>query len=182
MMKVMQKYFLAIVPIGEFQDQVTNLKLEIKDRFQAKYALKSPGHITVKMPFVYNEAKEEKLIGKLQSFTNDYKPMNLTIGGVKTFGNRVIYLNVDAGKDLYDFQKELKTYCKRELNLVDELSDRNFHPHMTIAFKDINKSQFQNILKFSSEYNLEHKLEVSSIMLLKRVNHSWVLFRKINYR
>jgi len=180
-MKVMQKYFLAIVPEGEFQDRVTNLKLEIKDRFQAKYALKSPAHITVKMPFVYNEAKEEKLIEKLGSFTNAYEPMTLTIGGVRTFGNRVIYLNVDAGKDLYGFQKELKTFCKRELNLVDELSDRNFHPHMTIAFKDINKSQFQNILQFSTEINLRLTLEISCILLLKRVNHSWVLYKKIDY-
>lgn len=178
-MKVMKKYFLAIIPEGEFQDRVTNLKLEIKDLYQAKYALKSPAHITVKMPFVYNEAKEEKLTEKLGNFIGDYQPMNITIKGVKTFGERVIYLGVEAGQDLYVFQKELKTFCKRELNIVDELSDRNFHPHMTIAFKDIKKSQFQNILQFSSEMNLSQEMVVNQIAMLKKVERQWVLYKRI---
>lgn len=178
----MQKYFLAIVPEGEFQERVTRLKLEIRDRYQAKYALKSPAHITVKMPFIYNEAKEDKLIEKLGGFISGYEPMAMTVKGVKTFGDRVIYLGVDAGQDLYDFQKDLKTFCKRELNLVDELSDRNYHPHMTIAFKDIKKSHFQNILEFSSERDLVQKLRESRIWLLKKEGGQWVLCEKIKMR
>lgn len=178
-MKVIQKYFLAIVPEGEFQERVTNLKLEIRDRFQAKYALKSPPHVTVKMPFIFNEAKEEQLIERLRSFRSNYEPINLTIKGVKTFGERVIYLDVHAKQDLYNFQSDLKTFCKRELNLVDELSDRNFQPHMTIAFKDIKKSQFQNILQFVTEMRLVQKIEVSNIMLLKRVGGVWELYEKL---
>ncbi|MEB2782547.1 2'-5' RNA ligase family protein [Algoriphagus sp. C2-6-M1] len=178
-MKVIQKYFLALVPEGEFQEQVTKLKLEIRNRYQAKYALKSPAHITVKMPFSYNEAKEDKLIERLGGFISKYPSMILTIKGVKTFGERVIYLEVEAGQELYGFQQELKTFCKRELNLVDELSDRNFHPHVTIAFKDIKKSQFQNILQFSSEMNLTQKLLMSDVMLMKRVDGVWLVHKKI---
>ncbi|TXE14472.1 2'-5' RNA ligase family protein [Algoriphagus aquimarinus] len=177
-MKVMQKYFLAIVPEGEFQERVTNLKNEIRDRYQAKYALKSPAHITLKMPFRYNEAKEEKLTELLTRFIGAYEPMSVTIRGVKTFGERVVYLGVDAGQDLYDFQRDLKTFCKTELNLVDELSDRNFHPHMTIAFKDLKKSQFQNIVHFSSEKNLTQKLVVAHVILLKKTEGVWELYKK----
>lgn len=179
-MKVIQKYFLAFVPEGEFQTRVTKLKLEIKDRYQAKFSLKSPAHITVKMPFVYNEAKEDKLISKLGGFVSDFKPMCMKIRGVKTFGERVIYLGVDASQDLFEFQRELKTFCKRELNLVDELSDRNFHPHMTIAFKDIKKLQFQNILKLAIETNLDEELSLINVVLLKKVEGRWELLEKLN--
>lgn len=177
-MKVMQKYFLAIVPEGEFQEHVTNLKLEISEQYQAKYALKSPAHITLKMPFIYNEAKENQLIAKLKSFVGERPPMSVTINGVKTFGERVIYLAVDADQDLYDFQRDLKTFCKRELNLLDELSDRNYQPHMTIAFKDVKKSQFQNILQFAREKSIHQELKVSNIMLLKRVKNTWLPHEK----
>ncbi|WP_158531187.1 2'-5' RNA ligase family protein [Algoriphagus chordae] len=176
----MQKYFLAIVPEGVFQERVTNLKLEIKDRYQAKYALKSPAHITVKMPFIFNEAKEDKLLEKLRSFVAGYQPMEIAIKGVKTFGERVIYLGVKADQNLFDFQNELKTYCKRELNLVDELSDRNYHPHMTIAFKDLKKSQFQNILRLAVETEIAAELQVSHIVLLKRVNGTWSSYKKLD--
>ncbi|WP_339754647.1 2'-5' RNA ligase family protein [Algoriphagus aquimarinus] len=179
-MKMMQKYFLAIVPEGEFQERVTNLKHEIRDRFQAKFALKSPAHITLKMPFVYNEAKEEKLTELLRNFVATYKPMTVTIKGVRTFGERVIYLGVDADQELYDFQKDLKSFCKKELNLIDELSDRNYHPHMTIAFKDLKKSQFQNIVHFATEMKLTQKLVVPHIALLKKVDGVWLLCRKVN--
>ncbi|MDR7128717.1 2'-5' RNA ligase [Algoriphagus sp. 4150] len=178
-MKVMQKYFLAIVPEGEFQERVSQLKLEIKDRYQAKYALKSPAHITLKMPFVYNEAKEEELTERLSGFTENYKPIGLTIKGVKTFGERVIYLGVESGEDLFAFQKDLRAFCKRELNLAEELSDRNYHPHMTIAFKDIKKSQFRDILQFSTEMNLTRKLRETHIVLLKKVEGRWVLCKRI---
>ena len=181
-MKIMQKYFLAIAPEGEFEEQVTNLKLEIKNRFQAKYALKSPPHITVKMPFSYNEAKEERLIKELGGFINRYEPMHISVGGVHTFGNRVIYLGVSAGPELYDFQSDLKTFCKREMNLVDELSDRNFHPHMTIAFKDIKKAQFDNIFHYAKEVNLKEDLNVNEILLLKKLEGVWVACRKLSLR
>ena len=178
-MKIMQKYFLAIVPAGEFEDQVTDLKLEIKSRFQAKYALKSPPHVTVKMPFTYNEAKEEKLFQQLETFTRRYESIHISIKGVQTFGTRVIYLGVSAGQDLYEFQADLKTFCKREMNLVDELSDRNFHPHMTIAFKDIKKAQFQNILHYAQEVNLKQDLIVNEIVLLKKLEGQWIAYRKL---
>lgn len=181
-MKVIQKYFLAIVPEGEFQEQVTQLKLDIREKFQSKYALKSPAHITMKMPFSYNEPKEEKLIHELGAFIKNYRPMHISIGGVQRFGNRVIYLGVDAGKDLFDFQSELKTFCKRELNLVDELSDRNYHPHMTIAFKDIKKTEFLNIFQFATNENLKKDMLVNEIVLLKKLKGLWVVYRKLSLK
>ena len=178
-MKVIQKYFLAIVPDGDFQEEVTKLKEEIKEHYQAKFALKSPAHITLKMPFGYNEVKEDKLIAKLSVFAREFEPITIEVKGVKTFGDRVIYLGVDAGRDLFDFQRELKLFCKRELNLVDELSDRNYHPHMTIAFKDIKKIQFQNILKHAIETNLSQKFSLKYIVLLKKIDGRWELCEKL---
>ena len=131
------------------------------------------------LPEIHNEANEDKLINRLKDFLVGYKPLKLMIKGVKTFGNRVIYLGVEAEQELYDFQSDLKTFCKRELNLVDELSDRNFHPHMTIAFKDIKKSQFQNILKFSNEKDLAKEWTETQIVLLKKEDGRWILCERL---
>ncbi|MCE7056406.1 2'-5' RNA ligase family protein [Algoriphagus sp. AGSA1] len=177
----MQKYFLAIVPEGRFQEQVTQLKLEIRDLFEAKYALKSPAHITLKMPFVYNEAKEARLIEKLGDFLVNYVPLALEVKGVSTFGDRVIFLGVEAGQDLYEFQEALKAYCKKELNLIDELSDRNFHPHMTVAFKDIKKPRFQNILHYVKTRDLACKFTISHLVLLKRIDGRWETHKKLHF-
>lgn len=178
-MKVMQKYFLAIVPEGAIQDNCTEIKNEIRDQFNVKYALKSPAHVTLKMPFSYNEAKEEKLIQVLRKFLTQFESFPISIGGVDTFGKRVIFLKIEADDRLTKLQAELKVFCKRELNLVDELSDRNFHPHMTIAFKDLKEIHFDEILNLVKKRSIQEKYFVSNIHLLKRIEGRWISLKEI---
>jgi 2'-5' RNA ligase len=178
-MKIMQKYFLAIVPKGEIQELATSLKLELKERMNIKYALRSPAHITLKMPFSYNEAKEKVLIEKLENFLSTKKSLKIKVGGTDTFGKRVIFWKVQADSSLTELQTDLKTFCKRELNLVDELSDRNYHPHMTIAFKDVKERDFDEVLTFVSENSNKLELLVDELTLLKRENGSWKGYKKL---
>ncbi|WP_075348946.1 2'-5' RNA ligase family protein [Algoriphagus marinus] len=172
-MKVMQKYFLAIVPTGEIQESATSLKLLLKEQMNIKYALKSPAHITLKMPFSYNEAKEDFLIEKLSTFLSGKENFKLQVKGTGTFGRRVIFWRIEADSKLYELQESLKIFCKRELNLVDELSDRNFHPHMTIAFKDVKDRDFDQVLKIVETHSIDLCFQADRLALLKRKNGHW---------
>ena len=172
----MQKYFLAIVPEGQIQDLATSLKLELKDRLNIKYALKSPAHITLKMPFSFNEAKEELLIEKLGGFLSTKENFKLQVNGTGTFGRRVIFWKIEADSKLYELQESIKGFCKRELNLVDELSDRNFHPHMTIAFKDVKERDFETVLNLVSSQEISQTFQVNAVVLLKRIGGRWENF------
>ncbi len=178
-MKIMQKYFLAIVPRGEIQELATSLKLELKEQMNIKYALKSPAHITLKMPFSYNEAKEKVLIEKLENFLSTKKSLKIKVGGTDTFGKRVIFWKVQADSSLTELQTDLKTFCKRELNLVDELSDRNYHPHMTIAFKDVKERDFDEAKALIQKSDINQPLEVCSVELLKRLDGKWVVIQSL---
>lgn len=172
-MKVMQKYFLAIVPEGQIQELATSLKLELKEQMNIKYALKSPAHITLKMPFNFNEAKEGVLIEKLSSFLSKKENFKIQVKGTRTFGRRVIFWKIEADSKLYELQESLKSFCKRELNLVDELSDRNFHPHMTIAFKDVKERDFDQVKAIVTDRSIDLPLQVFSVELLKRIDRRW---------
>lgn len=177
----MQKYFLAIVPDGPIQDKCTEIKNEIRDKFNVKYALKSPAHVTLKMPFSYNEAKEEKLIQLLRNFLIPIESFPVSFGGVDTFGKRVIFLKVKSDDRLTKVQSSLKEFCKRELNLVDELSDRNFHPHLTIAFKDLKETYFDNILDLLKKYDLKEDFQVDRITILKRIDGRWISLAELKF-
>jgi 2'-5' RNA ligase len=76
-MKIMQKYFLALVPEGEIAEKALQIKENIREQFNVKYALKSPSHITLKMPFSYNEAKENYLRANLEDFAKDWPGFRL---------------------------------------------------------------------------------------------------------
>lgn len=178
-MKKMGKYFLALVPEGKIQQLAQGLKEEIRETFGVKYALKSPAHVTLKMPFVFNEAKEQELISRIHDFLKSHRPFDLQIEGVDTFGNRVIFWGVMGGSSLYELQADLRIFCKQELKLVDELADRNYHPHMTIAFKDLKATQFDRVLKLVQAKGISEPYRAEAVWLLKKIFGRWELCQRI---
>lgn len=175
MAKSIGKYFIAIVPEGEIQQNATELKLKLKENFNLKYALKSPAHITLKMPFNWNEAKEDKLNGHLKSFFDKVKPFDLRYSGFDRFGRRVIFIKTKEEPALFSLQLALSKYCKTDLKLVEELSDRAYHPHMTLAFKDLKPTQFDAYWDFIKKQKFDAKQEVKDIALLKKIEGRWVV-------
>ncbi|WP_373522014.1 2'-5' RNA ligase family protein [Aquiflexum sp.] len=174
------KYFIAIVPEGPVQVQATALKDLMKEKFNLKYALKSPSHITLKMPFSWNENKEGNLGGMLEGFFKTIEPFNIDLNGFDKFGNRVIFINVKKNQYLTDMQLSLSKFCKTDLKLVEELSDRAYHAHMTIAFKDIKPKLFDEYWEFIKTQTLKEKLEVNDIALLKKVEGRWEVVRRFD--
>jgi 2'-5' RNA ligase len=174
-MKGLQKYFLALVPPPQILAKVHEIKIALRDQFGIKYALKSPPHITLKMPFSYNEAKEEQLLNSLQLHLQDQKPFRVKIDGVSTFGNRVVFLSIPRSEELMHLQHDVCKFSKTRLHLTEELSDRNYHPHMTVAFKDIKASHFKEILGFVTAWGFTTEFDVKGVTLLKRIDGSWRL-------
>lgn len=181
-MKVIQKYFLALVPPTEILEKATAIKLLIREEFGIKYALKSPPHVTLKMPFSYNEAKEDFLERKLSDFLQVQKPFRIKVEGVGTFGNRVIYLGIKQTPEMQLLQANLKSFCKKELNLIDELSDRNYHPHLTVAFKDLKPNHFSEVLSLVKNHSFDAEYEATDLGVLKRKEGKWSLDRKLPFR
>lgn len=179
MAKSFGKYFIAIVPDGNLQDGATKVKEGLKDAFNLKYALKSPAHVTVKMPFSWNEAKENDLIDKVGAFLKDKTGFSLVFDGFGRFGKRVIYIKVKPNEQLNLIQAELAEYCKRELNLVKELSDSNYTPHMTVAFKDIKEKRFDEYWSFIKSQKIKIAYDVKSFSILKRIDGRWVVLSNI---
>ncbi|WP_143959336.1 2'-5' RNA ligase family protein [Litoribacter populi] len=167
------KYYIAIVPEGEIQEKATGLKLAVKDKFNFKYALKSPAHVTLKMPFRYNEAKEQKLIDHLSTFLGQQPAFDLELKGIGRFGRRVLYIRVSQPPELMTLQQELGEFCKRELKLIEELADKAYNPHMTIASKDVKDSRFDECLAFLKEEGFFERLYVDKVALLKKGERNW---------
>ncbi|MEX2567238.1 MAG: 2'-5' RNA ligase family protein [Cyclobacteriaceae bacterium] len=169
----MKKYFIGIVPKGEVGTVTHLIKQDLKENFGLKYALKSPPHVTLKMPFLFNEKKEGLLVQKLNSFFAREKGFELKFKGFQTFGKRVIYIGVRYPSELLEMQIRLAQFCKGKLGQTLELSDTNFKPHMTIAFKDLKKSEFEKYLEFLQKYEMDYRTIVSEISILKKEQFRW---------
>lgn len=172
-MKGTGKYFIGLLLPPAFESQINMLKQGIAAQFQVKFALLSPAHLTLKMPFRYKEAKERELGLRLTTLLETQAPFQLQLAGIGHFGRRNIHQQVAPSESLVQLQTMLRSFCKISLHLVEELSDRNFQPHVTLAYKDLKPTHFEEVLAFARENAGHGVFLVEQAYLLKKVEGRW---------
>ena len=178
---MLQKYFIAIVPPEPLLSQIQDIKKSIFENHHTKGALRSPGHITLHMPFSWEEEKENILISCLQSF--DFKnEVDVVLENFSCFEPRVVFINVKQDEALLLLQKKLVQHVKTNLQLFNQSdSMRGFHPHITIAFRDLKKPIFYKIWEEFKNKSFEKMFTCHSICLLKHVENRWEIYKEFNF-
>jgi 2'-5' RNA ligase len=162
-----KKYFIAILLPEPLLGQVEALKQELLQQFNLKGALRSPSHITLHRPFEWKEEKEEILIKTLEEFQFDGK-FSVRLNNFNSFTPRVIYVDVTASEMLEKLHTELKYFAQEKLHLFNEVGDmRGFHPHVTIAFRDLKKNKFPEVWKQFSDRKFTGDFPYTGFSLLK---------------
>lgn len=176
---MLKKYFIAIVPPEPLLSQIQELKTSIFETYDTKGALRSPGHITLHMPFIWEEEKEEKLISTLQNFSFE-KEFQITLSDFSCFEPRVIFINVQENEFLFQLQQQLVKYCKQNLQLFNQSDDmRGFHPHVTIAFRDLKKPLFYKMWEVYKNKTFEASFNCKNICLLKHLDDRWEVYKTV---
>ena len=182
MVKNEQKYFIAIVPPLPLRDEIQSLKARIGAIYHTKGALRSPPHITLHMPFLWDGKKEEKLFRALQTFAQSNDRIAITLDGFACFAPRVVFLSVSENQPLADLQRKLFRHCKVSLNLFNaNYRDRPFHPHVTLAFRDLKKPEFYMAWEEFKEKKFEATFQVNTVTLLKHDGEVWKEFKTYHF-
>ena len=90
-------------------------------------------------------------------------------------------MNVTESDALNELQRRLHRFFKRELDIFNaNYQDRPFHPHLTLAFRDLRKSQYP--LAWQEFSNKEYKAEfmADKIALLKHNGKSWDVLKEFS--
>lgn len=140
-----KKYFIAIVPPENVLLKIEAVKENLFREFGLKGALRSPAHITLHRPFEWKAEKEEELISALKEFRFNEQFL-IELKNYNCFQPRVIYIDVVKNDALNNLHSELKKYARHNLQLFNEDNDlRGFHPHVTVAFRDLKKQLFYKL-------------------------------------
>lgn len=162
-----KKYFIAILPPEPILSEVEALKQELLQQFNLKGALRSPAHITLHRPFEWKEEKEEILIKTLESFKFQ-QSFSIQLMNFNCFEPRVIYVDVEPNMALKELHTALKYFAQEKLKLFNEVEDlRGFHPHMTIAFRDLKKNRFAEVWDLFKERRYGASFNCTGFTLLK---------------
>lgn len=174
-----KQYFVALIPPSPVFEEAQKLKESFRDKYNSKAALNSPPHITLHMPFMWNEQKESRLIAKLGDFSRHCDPIKICLDNFGSFPPRVIFIGVTESDALNAFQQNLHRFFKRELDVFNaNYQDKPFHPHLTLAFRDLRKSQYTLAWKEFSTMEYKAEFMADKIALLKHNGKHWEVLKQ----
>ena len=82
-------------------------------------------------------------------------------------------------ENLRILQKELSKYVRRNLKIQNaDYKDRGFHPHMTVAFRDLKKPEFQVAWEKFKKEEYYAEFRCNEFTLLKHNGNHWEEFQK----
>jgi len=176
--KKKQLYFIAIVLPDPHKLEAQRLKEQFRDVHGSKAALRSPPHLTLHMPFQWRADREQVLTEKLQDFFLTCAPVPVHLHGFGCFPPRVIFIDVQKTDALKELQQRLSRFCRMELNLFNaNHKDNPFHPHVTLAFRDLRKKAFTVAWDEFKDREFSGEFLAEQIALLKHNGKAWEVFR-----
>jgi len=169
----MNIYFVAIVAPQEINEDVLKWKNFFKERFGCIVALKSPAHITLIPPLWMNEDLEPDLIRSINEFSNTKNKFKVELKNFAAFKPRVIYVDVITNGKLNDIHSSLNDFIQRQNKYPIKKEDRLFHPHVTLATRDLHKKAFYEAWEIFSKKNYRADWLVNGISLLRHNKKNW---------
>ena len=169
-----QLCFIALLPPPEVQAEANAIKAHFAEAYESFHAQKSPPHITLKAPFKWPIEQLPNLKTTLEEFSQNQSAVPVTLSGFGAFPPRVIYVHLEKTPDLLAMEKALLSNLEDKLGLVDRVAQsRSFVPHMTVAFRDLSKSNFRKAWAIYQEKRFDYQFTVNELTLLLHNGKFW---------
>ena len=175
-------YYAAIVCPPEAEEKVVHFKHWMKEQFGCVVALRSPAHITLIPPFWLEEARETKLQNAVQSFASDIEELEIHLEGFAHFARRVLFIGVKENPALEEIKKQTEFHLMKSFSDVIKTDDRPFHPHITIANRDLKPSDFIKAWEHFSKKDFKEIFHSRTISLLKLSPGKWSVIGEKEWR
>ena len=169
----MNMYFIAIVAPEEINQQVLKWKNFFKERYECSVALRSSAHITIIPPFWMNEELENDLINSIHEFSIAKNKFEITLKDFAAFKPKVIFVDVAKNEVLNGLYQSFADFIFSQNKFPIKKDDRPFHPHVTLATRDLYKKAFQEAWEIFSTKKYEALWIVSGISLLRHNKKNW---------
>ena len=177
-----QRFFIALLPPQEVQEEANKIKQYFSDVYQSHAALRSPPHITLQPPFDWEVKDLPRLLEALHRFSQSHPSIPMTLDGFAAFKPRVIYINVKKTPELLAVQQALMSHLESGLNLVHYSSkNRPFSPHLTVGFRDLTKPNFYRAWEELKGKEIYFDFMIEKLTLLSHNGKMWEIYQDFSF-
>jgi len=169
----MNMYFIAIVAPEMINHQVLKWKTFFKEHYECTIALKSPAHITIIPPFWMNEKLENDVINSIREFSITKTKFEIILKNFAAFPPKVIFVDVVKSEILNGLYQSFADFIISQNKFPIKKEDRPFHPHVTLATRDLYKKAFHEAWEIFSKKKYEALWIVNGISLLRHNKKNW---------
>lgn len=166
-------YFIALVLPAHLNEKILQYKHMMFEKYNCKVGLKSPAHITLVPPFWMEEEKQDELIVDINVVSNNISPFHLSTSDFSAFKPGTIFIAVSPSEQLNSVKKSTDDFFKTQLSYPLKIDTRPFHPHITIATRDLYKKSFYDIWPWFAQKNFRENWAAEGISLLKHNKKNW---------
>jgi len=172
-------YLVAILPGEDISQEVTGFKEYMASYFGACHALKSPPHITLIPPFRWLDLSAELLAVALEAFSCQQIPFELSLRDFNRFDEKVIFVGVEPCRELDELERDLVSYLESAIGLKRN-HGLGFHPHMTIAHRDLSRDAFPSAWNYFSSLRYHRSFPVDALACLRHKGGLWEVWRSFS--
>lgn len=175
-------YYVAILCPPGIEQQVSKCKQYMEEQFGCRAASKSPAHITLVAPFWWPSAREQELSEIFRKFSSDLEPLTIRLEGFSHFNRKVLFIEVVENSELNRLYLEAQEYFAGRLEGLFRKDDRQFHPHITIATRDLKPGDFLKAWEHLSRKTYSAEFTSKSLHLLRLATTKWESINVVDWK
>jgi len=147
-----------------FNSKIDRIRRTVCKRFNAKRVLDWEPHITIANRVLLPEEKKDAIFSQLRDLCQATKPFEVKTSGFHildipnlSFENPyVIFIGIEVSEKLLEFHKKIQDEVFQGLERPSYKSS-NYKPHITLAYRDLTKENFELAKKYFLENPLQTK-------------------------
>ena len=169
----MHMYFIALVLPPMLNDKVLSLKNFMAERYGCRVALKSPAHITLVPPFWMAEEKDADLRSAIDRLSASMSSFDINTEDFSSFPPKTIFIRLSENMQLSALKSTSDVFFRSQPAFGISPEARPFHPHITIATRDLYKKDFHEAWPLFRQKVFRESWQAEGISLLKHNKKNW---------
>ena len=177
-----QLKLIALLLPDAISQHVKNEQQFIAKTWGPKHALRTPPHITIIPPLSVTDDEEKSLLKIGEKIRQSTHVFTLHLDQYDTFKPRVVFIHLSDSSELnvlHDLWR--KDLMKIMPHLMDRYPERPYHPHITLANRDVTPDQFKKIWAHYAEKTYTASFQINTFWILNHEHHGWVKEKEFQF-
>jgi 2'-5' RNA ligase len=173
---------IAILLPDTISQQVKKEQLFIAKTWGPKHALRTPPHITIIPPLSTTDAEEISLLKIGEKICATSQAFILDLDKYDAFQPRVVFIHTKDSPGLNALQATWRKELLSTLpHALDRYPERPYHPHITLAHRDVKPEQFKKIWAHYAEQEYATSFEVNRYWMLRHEKSGWIPEKEFHF-